>query len=121
MIESITLLLVLIITIILGICSALLVKFIDFCFNEHNILSWYYSLLIKLNTWSPNLAKPLGLCPKCFGLWLSSALFLLYHYYFGLIFILVVPYLAVMEYTLDLLFKDNDVDDNSQQPNQLNG
>ncbi len=120
MIESITLLLVLISTIILGVCSALLVKFIDFCFNEHNILAWYYSLISKL---PKSLAKPLGMCPKCFSLWVSSALFLLYHHYFGLAFILVIPYLAVMEFTLDLLFKDNNGDDDnkSQQPKQLNG
>ena len=103
--EVITLFLLLLVVIILGFSSALLVKFIDSCFNEGNILEWYYRLLLKLEIKNKSLSKVLGLCPKCFGFWVSTFLFILYKEYFGLLLIFYIPYISFSEYFISLLFK----------------
>lgn len=106
--EIISLFLLLLILIILAASSALLVKFIDQCFNEGNILEWYYKLLLQIELKSKPLSKVLGLCPKCFGFWLSTFLFIVYKHYFDFMLIFYIPYISFAEYFISLLFKEED-------------
>lgn len=49
--------------------------FIDFCFNDGNILDWYYSILLKIEEKNPKISKLLGMCNVCLNFWISSILF----------------------------------------------
>jgi hypothetical protein len=108
LVEAITIFLVLTVTVVFAISSALLVKFIDFCFNEGNIFDWYYKILLDLEEKYPKLTKVFGLCPKCFGFWISFLLFIYYHNYFGIALIFFIPYISIAEYSIDKLFKLDD-------------
>jgi hypothetical protein len=63
------------ITTLISFISSFYISFIDFCFNEGNIFDWYYKFLLKLEDKYPKLAKPLGLCPICFGFWFNLIFF----------------------------------------------
>ena len=52
----------LILSLLIGFCSAQLTRVLDFSFNEGNILDWYYIFLLKYLP--KKLAKPLGVCIK---------------------------------------------------------
>lgn len=47
-------------------------------FDEGMIFEWYYDLLENLNSVFPMLAKPLGLCEKCFAGQLAFWVWLFY-------------------------------------------
>ena len=67
----------LLLSIVIGFCSAQITKVADFSFNEGNILDWYYILLLKyVEPISKKLAKPLGMCIKCFSVWVCLICFL---------------------------------------------
>jgi hypothetical protein len=69
----------LLLSILIGFCSAQLTKVLDFSFNEGNILDWYYILLLKyVEPISKKLAKPLGTCIKCFSVWVCFFVFLIF-------------------------------------------
>jgi hypothetical protein len=107
MAEALIIFIALIVSIILGITSALLIKFIDSCFNDGDILDWYYRQILALEPKWPRLSKALGLCPKCFGFWVSFFLFMLYHQWIGLDAIFFWPYVACCQFVISLLFKDS--------------
>jgi len=66
----------LLLSLLIGFCSAQLTKVFDFSFNEGNILDWYYIFLLKyVQPISKKLAKPLGTCIKCFTVWLCFIIF----------------------------------------------
>lgn len=72
---------------LLGISAGLFSKFIDFCFNEGNVLDFYYLWIITyIEPLYPKLAKPLGVCNVCFNFWFSTFLFPLFLTSFGLSF-----------------------------------
>ena len=72
---------------LLGISSGIFSKFIDFCFNEGNVLDFYYLWVITvIEPLYPKLAKPLGVCNVCFNFWFSTFLFPLLLISFGLSF-----------------------------------
>ena len=86
---------------LLGLINFALVVFIDFCFNEGNILDWYYSLLIsRVQPRSPKLAKVLGMCPVCMGFWVGLAVYAMHWKYLGLHPIGFIAFTAVSQYLL---------------------
>lgn len=88
-------------TMLLGMCSYYLIIFIDFSMNDKNIFDWYYKwLLNKVEPTHPKLSKLLGMCVVCFGFWIASFLFILYHYYLKMDIIYYIPYIVVCEYYL---------------------
>ncbi len=104
MTEAFIVFIALIISIILGFTSGLFVKFIDSCFNDGEILDWYYKEILTLEQKWPRLSKALGLCPKCFGFWLSLLLFMGYNQTFGLSGVFFIPYIACAQFVISLLF-----------------
>lgn len=79
-------------SILLGITVAKLGHFIDFCFNEGNILDGYYRFLLeRVQPRSYKLFKLLGGCNVCFTFWLATFFFvfifnpMFYLSYFGYI------------------------------------
>jgi hypothetical protein len=86
---------------ILGITSFYLVVFLDFCTNDGNIFDWYYILILNyIKPKSPKWAKVLAMCPICFGFWVSTALFVLYHFKLGIDIAFYFPYIALCQYNL---------------------
>jgi hypothetical protein len=84
----------------------MLVFFIDFCFNEQNILDWYYLFLLKhVQPKYPKLAKPLGLCPVCMGFWVGVGVFSIIALAASLPFWVFLPFTAVSSFTTIKLFK----------------
>jgi hypothetical protein len=72
-------------SIVIGFCSAQITKVVDFSFNEGNILDWYYILLLKyVEPISKKLAKPLGMCIKCFSVWVCFLIFLIFSLYLSI-------------------------------------
>lgn len=57
--------------------TSCLSKFIDFCFNDGNIFSKYYSYILNFETKHPMIFKILGGCVFCFGTWVYIILFIL--------------------------------------------
>lgn len=106
--EASNILLNLIIYVILGITSGMLVKFIDFCFNEGNIFDFYYIFVLWVETKSKKMAKLLGLCPHCYGFWVSSGLFFIYSHIFDTYLIYYIPYISISQFVIYLLFKGED-------------
>ena len=96
--------LILIITsILLGICSARIAYFIDFCFDEGNILDFYLKYItLKVKPWSKKIWKLIGGCNICFGTSIISIpLFVVYYFVFGLGNIwLFIPYIATSTHHL---------------------
>lgn len=91
----------------LGACNYCLVLFIDFCFNEGNVLDWYYSLIVdRVKPRSPKLAKLLATCPVCFGFWVGVACFVLYWKYLGLAPVYFIPFAGVSQFLLLKRFTD---------------
>ncbi len=92
----------LIISITLGVVNNYFIRFIDWCFNEGNILCNYYRfLLVKVQPTAPNLSKVMGLCIVCFGFWVNLFLFLVY--YKALLFpnpIYFIPYIGISQWML---------------------
>jgi hypothetical protein len=63
-------------SIVIGFCSAQITRVLDFSFNEGNILESYYLFLLKyIQPISKKLAKPLGICIKCFSVWVCFGIF----------------------------------------------
>ena len=91
------------INIILGICSARIAYFIDFCFDEGNILDFYLKYITsKVKPWNKKIWKLIGGCNICFGTSIISIpLFVLYYFVFDLqnIF-LFIPYIATSTHQL---------------------
>lgn len=88
-------------TAMLGMASFYLVVFLDFCLNEGNIFDWWYILILDyVKPKSPKWAKVLAMCPVCFGFWVSTALFFLYHFELGIGTAFYFPYIAVAQYNL---------------------
>lgn len=68
-----------ILSFIIGFSSANITYFIDFCFNEGNILDFYYKFILNnVKPYSEKLFKLLGGCIICFGFWINISLFLLF-------------------------------------------
>jgi fructose-specific phosphotransferase system IIC component len=84
----------LIFIIILAITSSCFTKFITYCFNEGNILDWYYEWLIKYSGNNQKLFKLLGGCYICFNIWISTLIFELFNTVIGINYILFIPYIA---------------------------
>jgi hypothetical protein len=69
-------------SIVIGFCSAQITRVLDFSFNEGNILESYYLFLLKyIQPISKKLAKPLGICIKCFSVWVCFFIFLIFSIY----------------------------------------
>ena len=67
---------ILIIFSILGMCSAFISYFIDFCFGEGNIFEKYYLFLLTyVEPKSKWLFKILGGCNICLNFWISLFIF----------------------------------------------
>lgn len=75
--------------------SAQLVKFIDFCFSDGNVLDWYYLLILRLQDNHPKLFKVLGGCIICFGFWVNLTIFFLVAYYFELPIIYGIIFIGI--------------------------
>lgn len=86
--------------ILLGFINYFLVVFIDFCFNEGNILDFYYRWLLRLETTRPKLAKLLGICPICMGFWVGVGVYTLYWKYLHVHPIGFLGFIAVSQYLL---------------------
>jgi len=94
------------IVICLGVCSALFVYFLDFCFNDGNILDFYYNYIkISFKERTPKLFKVLGGCPVCFGFWVCLFYFTLYQFVFDLSPIYFIAYQATCMFTLLKIYK----------------
>jgi hypothetical protein len=98
-----------IVAVILAVVASFLVKFIDFAFNDGNLFDWYYKwLLNKVKPIYPKLAKPLGLCPICFGFWIGLI------YYMFLAILLDIPFefywvfMPVNSFSTMKLFKEEE-------------
>jgi hypothetical protein len=86
---------------LLGAANFCTVTFIDFCFNEGNILDFYYQwVLDQVEPRNEKLAKVLGTCPVCFGFWVGLVAYCLYAYYFNLPIIGFIPFISLSEYLL---------------------
>jgi hypothetical protein len=64
---------------LIGFISAYISKFIDFCFNDGNILDFYYKWLLMLKNKYPKLSKPLGLCIFCMSFWVCLIMFMIFY------------------------------------------
>jgi len=72
----------LLLSLLIGFCSAQITKVADFSFNEGNILDWYYIFLLKyIQPISKKLSKPLGTCIKCFSVWVCFSVFVIFCIY----------------------------------------
>ena len=86
---------------LLGLCSYYFIVFIDFTFNDKNIFDWYYKwLLNKVEPNRPKLAKVFGMCAVCFGFWVATFIFIVYHYLLKIDAIYYIPYISICEYYL---------------------
>lgn len=86
---------------ILGMASSYLIIFLDFCLNQGNIFDWYYLFLLrKVEPNHPKWAKVLGMCPICFGFWISTALFILYEYKLNCGYMAYFLYIGVCQFHL---------------------
>lgn len=105
--EDLVLLIKLLFIIIVGITSGFINYFIDFCFNDGNIFDFYYKWVkSKIFPNHPKLAKVLGICPICFGFWVSITIFFIYKYFIPEIpYILIIPYMATSTFTTLKVFK----------------
>ena len=66
-------------SILIGYSSAYISKILDYSFNKGNILDFYYIFLLKyIEPISPKLAKPLGMCIKCFSIWICFIVFFIF-------------------------------------------
>lgn len=96
------------ITIGIGVVSALLEFFLQFCYQEGNIFGWY-------RTWLDNhvanhkilfiqqLYNPLGGCAYCQNTWLTFGVFLITHFVVGLSWWMAIPAIVVSHLFLSLL------------------
>lgn len=72
----------LIISITVGYICYCLVLFIDFTMNDGNIMDWYYAIIKNyVYPKHPKIAKVLGMCPICFGFWVTLFIFMWLDYY----------------------------------------
>jgi hypothetical protein len=91
---------ILLTTIIFAISCGLFVSFIDFCFNEGNILDFYYIFIQnKFYETNSKLFKVLGGCSKCFGFWINIFLFF---YFFGFNIFLLIPFIGISQLTITI-------------------
>jgi len=98
---------------VLAVLNYFLVVFIDFCFNENNILDWYYRfLMIRVEPLSRKLAKVLGLCAVCMGFWVGVGVYSLHFWYLGLHPLGFIAFTALSQYLLIKRFVAP-VDDNN--------
>ncbi len=78
--------------------------FIDFCFNDDNILDFYYQFLKqKVKPKHPKLAKILGMCIVCFGFWIATLFFILVNltaFNFSYWFLYYLIYIGFHQYEL---------------------
>ena len=92
---------------ILGFINYYLVIFIDFCFNENNILDWYYRfILTRVEPRSRKLAKVLGMCAVCMGFWVGVGVYSLHCWYLGLHPVGFIAFVALNQYLLIKRFVD---------------
>ena len=87
----------LLLVIAFAVASAQIVKFIDFCFSDKNILDWYYLLILSLECRHPKLFKVLGGCIVCFGFWVNLGLFLVTAYCFNLPYIWGILFMGMAQ------------------------
>jgi hypothetical protein len=86
---------ILIIFSILGMCSAFISYFIDFCFGEGNIFEKYYLFLLTyVEPKSKWLFKILGGCNICLNFWVSLFIFIIYFFVINVKPIYFIPYIG---------------------------
>ena len=59
--------------VIFGFGLACFSLFLEFCFQDGEILGWYYALIFKMPVF---IAKPIGFCIYCTNFWLCTGLYL---------------------------------------------
>lgn len=95
-------------TIGIGLVSALLEFFLQFCYQEGNIFGWYRTWLdkhIATNRFLfiQQLYNPLGGCAFCQNTWLTFGVFLTVHFIIGITWWMAIPAIVISHLFLTTL------------------
>jgi hypothetical protein len=91
--------------IFLSISNSLFMYFLDFCFENGNILDFYYNFIEK--KWSekhPKIFKILGGCIICLSFWISLIFFHIFYIVLPLQYIFIIPYISITQFIVMKLF-----------------
>lgn len=82
--------------------TAAIVYFIDYCISPGEIFGGYSDWIETLPKW---LAKPLGGCMVCMGVWVSAFVFVFLHLEAGIGWIMLIPFIAITSLFIRVLIK----------------
>jgi len=100
---------------LVGFVAALVSFFLDFCFREGNVLSFWIRFLNKYfhkNAKNPFrfLYKPLGACTICMNVYVANLVFVVYWYFWDLSFIWLIPSALIAHVVLYFMLKHFDIE-----------